>query len=73
MNGQIILYVNGGYAASASADQTIGPIPPRILVGADEVDPGGGIVVQHFFPGAIDDVRIYKETLTPSEVTSIAR
>ena len=73
MDGQIILYVNGGYGASASADQTIGPIPPRILVGADEVDPGGGIVVQHFFPGAIDDVRIYKETLTPSEVTSIAR
>ena len=60
-------------AASASSDQTIGPIPPRILVGADEVDPGGGNVVQHFFPGAIDDVRIYNETLTSSEVTSIAR
>jgi hypothetical protein len=73
MNGQVILYVNGTSAASASSDQTIGPIPPRILVGADEVDPGGGIVLQDFFPGTIDDVRIYKETLTPSEVAFIAR
>jgi hypothetical protein len=73
MDGQVILYVNGASAGSASSNQTIGPIPPRILVGADEVDPGGGIVVQDFFPGAIDDVRIYRETLTPSDVASIAR
>lgn len=40
---------------------------------ADEVDPGTGtVVLQDYFPGAIDDVRIYKETLTASEVASIA-
>jgi hypothetical protein len=73
MDGQIVLYVNGGYAASASSNETIGPIPPRILVGAAESDPGSGPVLEAFFPGVIDDVRIYNETLTPSQVASIAR
>ena len=71
--GEVILYVNGAYAAAASSNQTLGPIPPRILVGADEVIRHGTVVLQHFFPGAIDDVRIYRETLTASEVPSIAR
>ena len=74
MAGQIVLYVNGTSVASGSSNQTIGPIPPRILVGVSEADDGsGGIGFHARFPGAVDDVRIYNETLTPSEVASIAR
>jgi hypothetical protein len=73
LDGTVTLYVNGGYGASASSGQTIGPIPPRILVGAAETDPGNGRVLQSFFPGAIDDVRIYNETLSPAQITFIAR
>jgi hypothetical protein len=74
MTGQVVLYVNGAFAASTTSNQTIGPIPPRILVGAAEaIGASGSSVLQAFFPGAVDDVRIYNETLTPSEVASIAR
>src|SRR5262249_49729505 len=51
----VTLYVNGAYAASTSSTETLGPIPTRILVGAAETD-----ALQSFFPGVIDDVRIYK-------------
>jgi len=75
MDGQVLLYVNGAYSAATSSNQTIGPIPPRILVGADEFDAGTGAgrALHDFFPGAIDDVRIYNETLTPAQVAFIAR
>ncbi|HMF42067.1 MAG TPA: LamG domain-containing protein, partial [Polyangia bacterium] len=64
----VTLYVDGAYAASTSSTEGLGPIPTRILVGAAETD-----ALQAFFPGVIDDVRIYKTTLTLSEVASIAK
>ncbi len=51
-----------------STYQNLGPIPTAILVGASET---AGL--EDFFPGAIDDVRIYNTTLSASEVASIAR
>jgi hypothetical protein len=66
-SGVITLYVNGAFAGSTTSSELIGPIQTRILVGAAETD-----ALQAFFPGAIDDVRIYNETLTPSQVQSIA-
>jgi len=67
LSGVVTLYVNGSTAASSSSDQTLGPIPTRILVGAAETD-----TLQAYFPGVIDDVRIYNQTLTAAEVQYIA-
>jgi hypothetical protein len=66
-SGDIELYVNGTAVASASSTEGLGPIPTRILVGAAETDK-----LQAFFPGGIDDVRIYNDTLTPAQVMAIA-
>lgn len=72
-DGTVVLYVNGISRATTSSNETIGPIPPRILVGAAETDEGSGVALRSFFPGAIDDVRIYSETLSAAEVASLAR
>ncbi|HXU07203.1 MAG TPA: LamG domain-containing protein [Polyangia bacterium] len=71
LDGHIKLYVNGGDAAQGSSNENLGPIPTAILVGASEtMQPS---VVDQYFPGAIDDVRIYNRTLSDAEVLSIAR
>jgi len=71
VSGTVTLYVNGAFAASGNSGQNLGPIPTAILVGASEtMQPS---VLGQYFPGAIDDVRIYNRTLMPSEVQSIAR
>ena len=49
-----------------SVIQDIGPIPTGILVGASETTD-----LHDYFPGAIDDVRMYDATLTPSQITAI--
>jgi hypothetical protein len=67
-SGVVTLYVNGTAAASFTSNEILGPIPTRILVGAAETD-----ALQAFLPGVVDDVRIYKDALTPSEVASIAQ
>ena len=66
-SGVVTLYINGAFAGTTTSSELIGPIQTRILVGAAETD-----TLRAFFPGAIDDVRIYNETLTPSQVSSIA-
>jgi hypothetical protein len=66
--GVVSLFVNGTYTASMSTYQNLGPIPTAILVGASET---AGL--EDFFPGVIDDVRIYNTMLTASEVASLAR
>jgi len=71
LDGVVTLFVNGGYAASGNSSENLGPIPTAILVGASEtMQPS---VLDQFFPGAIDDVRIYNRQLTNTEVQSIAR
>jgi hypothetical protein len=67
-SGMITLYVNGVDVASFTSNETLGPIPTRILVGAAETD-----ALQAFLPGFVDDIRIYKDALTSAEVASIAR
>jgi hypothetical protein len=70
-DGDIIIYVNGAAAGTYHSNEYLGPIPTAILVGASEtMQPA---VRAQFFPGSIDDVRIYKRALTPSEVGAIVR
>ena len=52
--------------ASFATDQVLGPIPTAILVGASETSD-----LHDYFPGAIDDVRMYNTTLTPAQITAI--
>jgi hypothetical protein len=66
-SGAIRLYVNGFLAASFTSTETIGPIPTRLLIGASETT-----TVTNYFPGAIDDVRLYDRTLTASEIAALA-
>jgi hypothetical protein len=71
LDGVVTLFVNGGYATSETTTQLLGPIPTAILVGASEtMQPA---VRDQFFPGAIDDVRIYNRQLTDAEVRSLVR
>jgi hypothetical protein len=69
--GVATLYVNGVAAATHTTNQNLGPIPTAILVGASETMVPSQIA--EYFPGAIDDVRIYNVTLTAAEIASIAR
>jgi len=68
LTGTVNLYVNGVSAATMSTNQLLGPIQTAILVGASETSG-----LEDFFPGAIDDVRVYNATLTDAEVMAIAR
>jgi hypothetical protein len=67
-SGVVTLYVNGTVAASGSSGEQLGPIPTAILVGASETTAG----VSQYFPGAIDDVRLYNRALTTGEISYIA-
>jgi hypothetical protein len=69
LSGDAILYVNGMSAGSINTPQNLGPIETAILVGASETNTDG---VHDFFPGAIDDVRMYNTTLSSFEVAFIA-
>jgi len=66
LSSNAILYVNGVQVASFATTQDLGPIPTGILVGASETAD-----LHDYFPGAIDDVRVYNTTLMPSQITAI--
>jgi hypothetical protein len=69
------LYVNGVSVAARSMSDTIGPISTRYLIGAAEaigVVGGTQVVVDHYFPGAIDDVRVYDRNLSGAEISALA-
>jgi hypothetical protein len=66
--GNVTLYVNGAVAGSGTSGQDLGPIQTAILVGASETTAG----VAQYFPGAIDDVRLYNRALTSGEINYIA-
>ena len=68
LEGIVTLYVNGVATASMSTNQLLGPIQTAILIGASETSG-----LEDYFPGAVDDVRMYNATLTDAEVMAIAR
>ena len=66
------LYLNGTLVAQGSHDLPILPPAPGIFtyLGADQVSlatPG------RFFPGALDDVRLYRRALTAEEIAELIR
>ena len=68
MTGHRRTFVNGAVAGSGTSGQDLGPIQTAILVGASETTAG----VAQYFPGAIDDVRLYNRALTSGEINYIA-
>jgi sialidase-1 len=71
LGGEITVYVNGAAVGTYYSGQNLGPIPTAILIGASETMQPSQMA--QFFPGAIDDVRIYKRALTPAEIVAIRR
>jgi hypothetical protein len=69
--GDIRLYVNGTMRAMYYSGAGLGPIQTAILVGASEM--GNPSMISQYFPGAIDDVRIYNVVLTDAQVAAIAQ
>ena len=69
LSGDAILYVNGMSAGSIYTVQNLGPIPTAVLVGASETNADG---THDYFPGTVDDVRMYNATLSAFEVAFIA-
>ena len=68
--GDVHTFVNGTEVGTVFSGNALGPIDTPILVGASEtMQPTQRA---QFFPGAIDDVRIYKRALTALEIASIA-
>jgi hypothetical protein len=66
-SGSTKIYANGNFR-SQNAIVFTGAINPvnDFVIGANS-----GPVVTNFFPGSIDDVRIYNRALSPAEITQL--
>ncbi len=61
---QLKLYINGSEAASKAVTGTITANPNEVILGSL----GGSTL---FFPGLLDEVRIFNRSLTPEQITAI--
>ncbi|MCA9293192.1 MAG: LamG domain-containing protein [Phycisphaerales bacterium] len=71
VSDEVRLYVDGrlaGYVASANANINVSN-PLSLAIGADNHATHG---LQDFFPGEIDELRIYQRALTFAEIRSLA-
>lgn len=64
-NTNMSVYINGIYITSGSLSANAGKGSGTTKIGASSTD-------TQYFNGTIDDVRIYNETLTPSQISTLA-
>ena len=64
--GEIRIYINGVLDAEGQHDKGINPTNPDLWIGADDAGRP-----TDFFPGVIDEVRIYSKALTEAEIGTL--
>lgn len=62
------IYVNGSLSAVGTGKTLVVPSRPVMEIGSAHLMDTGN----YFFPGQVDDVRVYKRMLTPAEVSVLA-
>ena len=72
-NGQVTLYIDGASQGTKSA--TLNPLQidaGGLVLGQEQDSVGGGYTASQAFAGTLDEVRLYNQALTATEITTLA-